>query len=269
VTEVLIEASDAGYSREVELPPIQRDRAAIPPPIERVVVVIPARDEEDSIVACLNSIRAARRRLPSDVSCSVVVVADRCRDETIARAVGAIMGDSGDIIVDSHLGTVGAARQLGIRSALLDVPEDPGRVWIASTDADTVVPVDWLTTQLEIAQTGTVGAAGIVRLRRDERSNLALVDSFDRSYSHGDGRHHPHVHGANMGFRADAFQSVGGWNSLATGEDHDLWNRLREVGPVVASTALWVTTSARLAGRAPSGFAAELALLDSSIVPVA
>lgn len=269
MTEVLIQVVDPGYPGGMESPPTPPHRAADVTPIERIVVVIPARDEEDSIVACLEGVRVARRRLPFDVRSSMVVVADRCRDETVARAVSTIMGDDGDIIVDSQLGTVGAARQLGARCALLDVPEDLGRVWIASTDADTVVPVDWLTTQLDIARTGLVGAAGIVRLRRDARSDLALVDSFDRSYSHGDGRHHSHVHGANMGFRADAFHAVGGWNSLATGEDHDLWNRLRDVGPVVATTALWVTTSARLTGRAPSGFAADLALLDSAIAPVA
>ena len=33
---------------------------------------------------------------------------------------------------------------------------------------------------------------------------------------------HPHVHGANLGMRADAYLAAGGWNPLPTAEDHDL-----------------------------------------------
>ena len=64
-----------------------------------------------------------------------------------------------------------------------------------------------------------------------------------------------------MGFRADAYRAAGGWNPLATGEDHDLWSRLRLTGPVVSSTRLRVATSMRLRGRAPDGFANDLATL--------
>ncbi|WP_051063194.1 glycosyltransferase [Ilumatobacter nonamiensis] len=234
-------------------------------PINRVVVVVPARDEEDTIVDCLDSIRAARRRLSADVSCTIVVVADRCTDRTIARALDALRGDDGDVVLDSQMGTAGAARQLGTECALVDSETDLEGVWIANTDADTCVSPDWLTVQVDLATTGIVGVAGIVELKRDPWGNLALVDSFNRSYSHGDGVNHPHVHGANLGFRADAFRTAGGWNPLATGEDHDLWERLREVGSVLATTALKVTTSARTVGRAPAGFAADLAVLDSAL----
>ena len=37
---------------------------------------------------------------------------------------------------------------------------------------------------------------------------------------------HPHVHGANLGVRADAYLRAGGWADLRTAEDHDLWRRL-------------------------------------------
>ena len=36
---------------------------------------------------------------------------------------------------------------------------------------------------------------------------------------------HRHVHGANLGVRADLLDAVGGWRRLHTGEDHDLWQR--------------------------------------------
>jgi hypothetical protein len=34
---------------------------------------------------------------------------------------------------------------------------------------------------------------------------------------------HPHVHGANLGIRADAYSDAGGWNDLTVAEDHCLW----------------------------------------------
>ncbi|MGA9277022.1 glycosyltransferase [Ilumatobacter sp.] len=233
--------------------------------IAHVVVVIPACDEEDSIVECLQSVAAARRRLPAEVSCSVTVVADRCTDRTVSRALAALAGGDGDVVLESNAGIVGTARHLGVECALLDLGVEPRRVWIANTDGDTVVPPDWLTTHLDIARSGAIGAAGVVELRELALCRTDLVELFDRTYLRRPDGTHPHVHGANMGCRADAFRAAGGWNPLATGEDHDLWNRLRRVGPVTASTALTVTTSARLVGRAPAGFAANLAALDREL----
>ncbi|MET0910791.1 MAG: hypothetical protein ABWZ99_15095, partial [Ilumatobacteraceae bacterium] len=54
--------------------------------IDHIITVIPARDEEASIGACLRSVTAARASLPASVSSSVVVVIDSCRDDTAAVA---------------------------------------------------------------------------------------------------------------------------------------------------------------------------------------
>lgn len=71
---------------------------------------------------------------------------------------------------------------------------------------------------------------------------------------------HPHVHGANLGIRADVYLRSGGWSDRATAEDHDLWNRLFQNRAKRLSVG-WVRvlTSGRRIGRAPHGFAAALA----------
>jgi GT2 family glycosyltransferase len=70
---------------------------------------------------------------------------------------------------------------------------------------------------------------------------------------------HGHVHGANMGFRAEAYWRVGGFVSLASGEDVDLVRRFEEHGYRIDRDAgLSVVTSARQVGRAPHGFASHL-----------
>ena len=71
---------------------------------------------------------------------------------------------------------------------------------------------------------------------------------------------HPHVHGANLGMRADAYLAAGGWNPLTTAEDHDMWGRLRaHTGAHLSDARLQVLTSGRRTGRAPLGFAGALA----------
>jgi hypothetical protein len=82
---------------------------------------------------------------------------------------------------------------------------------------------------------------------------------------HGDGTH-PHVHGANIGVRADVYLEAGGWTPLETGEDHDLWNRLSGSGCTKRSIAqLKVITSGRRIGRAPHGFAEALAAHNEAV----
>ncbi|WP_239072180.1 hypothetical protein [Streptomyces bauhiniae] len=66
---------------------------------------------------------------------------------------------------------------------------------------------------------------------------------------------HPHVHGANLGFAADAYLDAGGFPPLTTGEDRALVHALERRGHRVLRTAACpVLTSPRLRPRAHGGF---------------
>ena len=84
-----------------------------------------------------------------------------------------------------------------------------------------------------------------------------------------DGATHTHVHGANLGVRADAYQAVGGWGlHVMVGEDHELVRRLTAAGlTVTRDTDTTVVTSSRTVGRVPAGFATRLAQLAGPPVP--
>lgn len=233
-----------------------------------VGVVVPARDEDDRIEACLTSIERSLAATPGIVG-HLVVVADACDDRTAEVAERTLLG-SGEVVA-AHLGNVGAARRLGTARALRRLAQaaeghgrglDARRTWLLTTDADTVVPEGWVASHLRLADAGAAAVAGIVRLGLpdDVETPATLREAFDRGYPlHPDGTH-PHVHGANLGVRADAYRAVGGWAGLATAEDHALWDRLRAHGwPTVSAIDPWVATSARLVGRAPAGFAGHLA----------
>ncbi len=114
--------------------------------------------------------------------------------------------------------------------------------------------------QLELARSGAGAVAGIVDVDSFAEHQAIVRERFRSSYLLHDDGTHPHVHGANLGVRADAYLNVGGWSYAATAEDHDLWKRLTLAGyPTLSDSKLKVLTSGRKIGRAPMGFAAALA----------
>jgi len=224
-----------------------------------VGVVIPARDEELNITECLEAVMDSLCACPEVRHFWITLVADSCTDRTadIARTILQRQGE----VIECSVASAGAARRLGAQSTLNRLLGARGAAahstWLANTDADSVPTRDWLRQQLDLANRGYSAVAGIVRLNDSEHPEV-IRSHLDNYVLHSDGTH-PHVHGANLGLRADAYLDVGGWSDLALAEDHCLWNRLsaRE-WKTVASIASTVTTSARLRGRAPGGFADRL-----------
>ena len=239
-----------------------------------VGVVVPARDEADTVSACVHAIRRSLDAA-DHAGAHIVVVADRCDDDTVALAEAAL-GDAGEVL---HTGgrNVGLARRLGTdlltaRFAALGI--DPARTWLASTDADSLAPRDWVSCHLRLADAGAAAVAGVVRVDSFEGHPPEVRERYLLAYAAepvvapgraaGQPAHaHGHVHGANLGVRGDAYLAVGGWSALTTAEDHDLWHRLCRSGwQTTASREVWVTTSGRLVGRAPDGFAGHLRSLE-------
>ena len=223
-----------------------------------VAVLIPARDEEQLLPRCLRSVDLARRQLPDEISCDIVVVSDCSRDET--RGIAERMLRKTGVVLCSQAGVVGSARALAAETAMLRsmAPED--RCWLANTDADCEVPANWLLRQLHIAKQGFAAVAGIIDVDSFVDHDVRVQELFRLTYPVRPDGSHPHVHGANLGVRADAYVKAGGWSHLSTAEDHDLWRRLHTVGARCLSDAsLTVLTSGRRVGRAPFGFADALA----------
>ena len=225
-----------------------------------VAVVVPARDEEDLLPACLDSVARAQavlRAAHPAIATRTFVVLDLCRDGT----AGVVAARPEVVAVPSLAGNVGSARALGVEAAARWAGETvAGQLWIAGTDADTVVPPHWLVAQVEMAARGRDLVIGTVT---PEHADLpdALLARWQAAHDPGDG--HPHVHGANLGFSLDAYERVGGYAPLPVHEDLELVTAMREGGfDWVATGSIAVTTSGRRTGRAPHGFAAYLDGLD-------
>jgi len=227
------------------------------------VVVVPAADEQEHLPACLAAVEvAADAAARLGVRVRVVVVLDGCTDgsaEVVARTAGVEA-----VAVDARC--VGTARAAGARHAL-DGQTELSSVWLANTDADSQVPADWLTHMLDEADRGAHLVLGTVipQLASTDR----MLELWTARHSAFDG--HEHVHGANLGVRADVYEAAGGWASLACGEDVELATRALAVpGAVVRRSARTpVRTSGRTTGRAPDGFAAYLRALEDESGAVA
>ncbi|MFQ6117871.1 MAG: glycosyltransferase family 2 protein [Candidatus Bipolaricaulia bacterium] len=200
----------------------------------RVSVVIPALNEGEEIELCLESLRKQRFR-----EFEVIVVDNGSTDDTeeIAQRYGC------RVVHEARQG-VSFARQRGFEEARGEI--------VASTDADTVVPPEWLELIVRSFdenpdQVGIYGKI-LLRERRGRGQWLAefLFALFLRlNYLLG----RPHFCGPNFAVRRAAFERVGGFRGkdgfYTVSEDLQLSLKLRQEGYILFHPRLVTYTSSR------------------------
>lgn len=166
-----------------------------------MAIVVPAHNEEQLLGRCLGSIVAATRELQVDrpsVQVRTVVVLDRCVDRT-AMVASRFPVDC----VEVDVGSVGVARSRGVNRAKQTWELMPAQnIWIASTDADSVVQTSWLSQQVQAAEGGARLVLGRVV---PDPADLDEVVHAAWHHRHPLGGRIEHVHGANLGIRLDLY----------------------------------------------------------------
>ena len=191
-------------------------------------VVVPAYEEADTLGRTLDSLRGQEAE--------VIVVAgggDGTADVAGAHeAVDLVLQDDGD--------GPGAARNRGAEAAAGDV--------LLFTDADTVVPPDWVSRHLaHYHREAVVGVGGPGRpldgRLRDEVLFFVLSDWWYRvSWPLG----FVQQPGFNASVRRDAFEAIGGYDeAISFQEDTELSLRLKALGEIVYDPECTVRTSPR------------------------
>jgi glycosyltransferase involved in cell wall biosynthesis len=222
--------------------------------IERLGVVIPAHNEQALLPACLAAVTSAALRV--DIPVLVVVTLDNCNDESDAIARDA----AGVTVVEIEAGNVGIARAAGAEAVLRWAEGTPNdRVWLATTDADSVVPVDWLAGQCALANAGWEVVLGTVDVLDWSEHDIDVAPRWSAGYRPVED--HRHVHGANLGCSVAAYLDAGGWSPLALDEDVALAEALAH-RRVIRTATIPVTTSARRDPRASGGFGDTLRALS-------
>jgi len=220
----------------------------------KIGIVIPAHNEAMTIAKCLASVQSAIKQLPSMIKAYPLVVLDSCIDETqeIVKAAGI------DYLFCDYQ-CVGQVRDIGIRHAIAN-----GATWLACTDADSVVAVDWLVQQIEhISHQSTDVICGVVEVDSWAHLKAQTRESYIDHYQ--DKMGHPHIHGANLSFSSDAYLAVGGFAHIPCHEDVDLVGKFEAQSYAITwSNRVRITTSSRLQARASEGFAAFLNNLEQN-----
>lgn len=215
-------------------------------------VVIPAHNEEQHIKACLTSILLATRhpRLGGR-AVHVLVVLDDCSDSTEHL----VRGEDIETLKVSFQ-NVGKARATGAEELL-----KAGVQWLAFTDADTVVPHDWLARQIHFMADAVCGTVDVDSW--DDHGEL-VRSRYLELYPFIE--NHRHVHGANLGLSANAYRKAGGFQHLAAHEDVRLVADLERIGASIVWTATNpVITSARRDFKCRGGFGEYLASLGAAL----
>ncbi len=241
-----------------------------------VGVVIPARNEERRVGACLEAL--AKQTGVDQARVLVVLVLDGCSDGTRAAALAVSARRPGLRLrlIDGPCGGVGAARALGMRVAREAIDCGDRSALLLSTDADTRVSTTWIAAQITAARNGSLAIGGLINLDPDEaRLHPMAVEARARRAAgrllavriHAASAEHHHFSGASFGLTAGTYDRIGGLPTPAALEDEALERHLRERDiPICYLRSVQVVTSARLDGRVRGAGLAHALRLDTENV---
>ncbi len=205
-----------------------------------VSIVIPAINESKYIRRCLDAVM--QQQLPG-LTTEIVVVDGGSSDST--REIAVEYGVR--VLVQSRRG-IAQARQMGFQAAR-------GAI-IASTDADSEPPLDWLSRLVGelLADSELVGVYGPIRLYDGKKYEDVLSHYVAGSYLYLNAViQRPAFSGQNFAVWRDAWEQVGGFDvDWVSAEDVNLSLKLARIGKVKFCWDIQVATSAR---RVREGYA--------------
>jgi glycosyltransferase involved in cell wall biosynthesis len=197
-----------------------------------ISVIVPAYNEEANIGACLESL--SHQSLPRD-EYEIIVVDGDSKDRT--REIAAQWAD---LVFIQTSRRVGGARNDGAMRAKGDI--------IATTDADCVVPADWLKRIQDDFNhnTDVVQLYGPVNPIERELKYwvfLGFANNFSRFGYYT--RTFYYTLGCNTAFRKDAFLRAGMYKVVDAGDDLEIPNRMKKIGRIMFDNHLWMGFSMR------------------------
>jgi glycosyltransferase involved in cell wall biosynthesis len=197
-----------------------------------ISVVIPTYNEEKNIKHCLESLR---RQNFSDDDFEIIVVDGNSRDRT--REIAEPLADH--VIIQTSK-KVGGARNDGFALARGDI--------VATTDADCIIPEDWLSVIHDsFSRHGDlVQLYGTVYPREEgvkHQISLGCANTFSRIGYHT--RTLYYTLGCNTAFDRDAFHAAGMYRCIDAGDDLEIAQRMRKIGRVMLNPRMRVQFSMR------------------------
>lgn len=196
-----------------------------------ISVIVPTYNEEQNIERCLRSL--ANQTVPKETY-EVIVVDGNSKDQT--RELAEPLADAVFIQKSKR---VGGARNDGAMAASGEI--------IATTDADCIIPPDWVERiARNFAEREIVQLYGMVYPIEEgfwNRLSLAGANTFSWV-----GYHTRTIYftlGCNTAFDRDAFMEAGMYRCIDAGDDLEIAQRMRKLGKVYLDPGLKVGFSMR------------------------
>lgn len=246
----------------------------------KVVITIPAHNEEKLIVKCIESIARQRTVYGRGIDWNdfeILILCHNCTDATYETSLGMLsrFPDLKLSVLETkslEVNNVGAVRRVLMRIASARIANGMG--YIAMTDADSVAHPYWLANilgyigseyglicgQIDIDTTGiSKNAITILELKKHyDTLWLSLKNTIVPDRSNPLPRH-ANNSGPNMAVRADVYEHIGGIDPLGFCEDIAFYDKIVYAGYKVRHCPMTLmTTSGRTVPRASWGFGAEL-----------
>nr|WP_319375866.1 glycosyltransferase [uncultured Methanoregula sp.] len=183
-----------------------------------ISVVIPTFNEEENIAQCLVSL--CHQTIPRN-EYEIIVVDGGSKDATceIARKYA-------DKVFTQTSKKVGGARNDGVKEAKGDI--------IATTDADCILPRDWIQRIGEDfknpAAVQLYGPVYPIEEGFGNKFSLFLANTFSRIGYYS--RTFYYTLGCNTAFRKDAFERAGMYRCIDAGDDLEIAMRLKDIGKI-------------------------------------
>lgn len=200
-------------------------------------VIIPARDEEDTIRHCLKTV--LEQTYPADLF-EVIVINDHSTDQTeeIIHSMQQQYANLRLINLNDHLqGTrINAYKKKAIELA---IAQSAGN-WIVTTDADCMVTNQWLTAMDAYIREGQPVFIAAPVMFSNDHSFLSVFQLLDFISLQGitaaavSAGYHTMCNGANIAYRKDVFNEVGrfsGIDHIASGDDMLLMYKIKQEYP--------------------------------------
>lgn len=194
----------------------------------KVSVVVPAYNEEKYIARCLRALSEQEYD-----SYEVIVVDNASTDGTSKAAI-----ELADKVVHEPVKGVAGARQRGWKEACGEI--------VAFTDADTLVPKNWLNVIEENFKDSVLAVYGPVYLDCNGMEGWLAEHAFTLFLKISHSMRRPNVVGSNFAVKRRALEAAGGFNvSASSAEDVELGLRLLELGEIEFDQKMIVHTSPR------------------------
>jgi len=195
-----------------------------------ISVVIPTYNEEKNIEACLKAMTS--QTLPRE-EYEVIIVDYKSKDNTCK-----IAEEYADKVIQQKSKGVGGARNDGAAASRGEI--------IATTDADVIVPKDWLEKiRRDLQRPGVIAVYGPQKpIENSLRAKMFFwLMKWSGLVVQLIGQ--PYMGGPNSAFKREAFEKVGGYSDLPMQDDVEIGFRVKKHGKIHYDMGNPVAVSAR------------------------